>query len=343
MTRSTRTATLLDAYALRRLRFSPVGGVLGTLESPCAPNALSLLLALTACGGCHHLLVTHVGRRLEGAVHLTAHGYAKRWEVAQTSGPSEDSDWLPELLQAATVAAAAAGMEKIVARVGHHDPRLAQFEDAGFRPYAQETVFGQEIAPSNGADEEQHGRPFCKDDVWTLQRLYNSMTPQNVGNMELMTAREFLKPFRQGVVIEDGGIIQAAGGYLPRRPQEVALLRLLVRVDAVAAGEAALLELVRRLGTRGVRAALLPVRDYMADCLTAARLAGMTPVMTRAVMVKHTAALVRPPVFNRLRENPATLPAVNGTRLVHNGSHSPQCRLHNETPARRREAPVSVA
>jgi hypothetical protein len=60
-------------------------------------------------------------------------------------------------------------------------------------------------------------------------------------------------------------------------------------------------------------------------------------------MVKHTAALVRPPVFARLRENPATLPAVNGTRLVHNGAHAPQCRLRNEMRPRRREAPVSIA
>jgi hypothetical protein len=72
-------------------------------------------------------------------------------------------------------------------------------------------------------------------------------------------------------------------------------------------------------------------------------LAGMGPVMTRAVLVKHTAAVVRPPVFARLREAPATLPAVNGTRIVHNGCHVPQCRLRNDGRPRRREAPVTVA
>lgn len=346
MTRSTRTATLLDAYALHRARFSPVGGPLGALESPCAPSALSMLLSLTGLGGNHRIVVSRRGRRFEGALHLLAHGYARRWEVLQCSDPTEDehADWLPDLLQAATVAAAAAGMEKIVARIGHDDVRLAHFEDAGFRPYTQETVFGQELAIEEPGDVGFGIRPFCKRDKWTLLRLYNAMTPQNVGNMELMTAHDFLRPFaRDGIVMEGGGEVLAAGGYLPHHPEQTALLRLLVRVDAVAAGEAVALELMRRLNGRGVQRVLLPVRDYSADCLAVARLAGMTPVMTRAVMVKHTAALVRPPVFARLRENPATLPAVNGTRLVHNGAHAPQCRLRNETRPRRREAPVSVA
>jgi hypothetical protein len=344
VTRSTRTATLLDASALHRARFSPVGGPLGALESPCAPSALSMLLALTGLGGSHRILVSRRGRRFEGALHLVAHGYARRWEVVQTSGPAEDADWLPDLLQVATVAAAAAGMEKIVARIGHDDTRLCHFEDAGFRPYTQETIFGQEMTHNEPGDVGFDIRPFCKHDKWTLLRLYNTMTPQNVGNMELMTAHDFLKPFvRDGIVVEGGGDVLAAGGYLPHHPEKTALLRVLVRVDAVAAGEAVVLELLRRLNGRGVQRVMLPVRDYMADCLASARLAGLAPVMTRAVMVKHTAALVRPPVFARLRENPATLPAVNGTRIVHNGAHAPQCRLRNEGRPRRREAPVSVA
>jgi len=171
------------------------------------------------------------------------------------------------------------------------------------------------------------------------------MTPPNVRQMEITTSREFLEPFvrGRGLVVERGGELLAATGFLPRRPRETALVRLIVRVDAVAAGEAALLAAAHRLATAGVQQALLPVREYMADCLAAARLAGMTPLCTRAVLVKHTAALIRPPVFARLREGPAALPAVNGSRLVHNGSHVPQCRLRNEARPRRREAPVSVA
>jgi len=90
VTRSTRTATLLDAYALHRARFSPVGGPLGALESPCAPSALSMLLGLTGLGGNHRIVVSRRGRRFEGALHLLAHGYARRWEVLQTGGPTED-------------------------------------------------------------------------------------------------------------------------------------------------------------------------------------------------------------------------------------------------------------
>jgi hypothetical protein len=344
VTRSARMATLLDAYDLHRVQFSPVGGLPGALESPCTPPALAVLLALLASSGCHRWLVSRQGRQLEGALHVTAHGYARRWEVVQTSGQPEDSDWLPDLLQAATVAAAANGMEKIVARIGHDDPRLRLFEDAGFRPYAQEAIFGKDITDSEREESGFDVRPFCKRDRWSLLRLYNAMTPANVGNMELMTARDFLKPFANGVVVVEGrNDVLAAGGCLPHNRREVALLRLLVRIDAVAAGEAALLELLRRLRARGVQSVLLPVRDYMADCMAVARLAGMDQMMTRAVLVKHTAALVRPPVFSRLRENPAALPAVNGTRLVHNGAHTPQCRLRNEARPRRREAPVSIA
>jgi len=345
VTRSVRTATPLDAFALRRTPFSAVGGPPGPLESQCAAVPSPLLLALSACGGSQRILVSRQGRRLEGALHVTAHSYARRWEIVQTSGQPEDSDWLPELLQAATVAAAAAGVEKIVARIGHDDPRLCHFEASGFRPYAQETIFGREVTLPLAVEGGFNVRPYSRRDEWKLQRLYTNMTPQNVGHMELMTPRDFLKPFSSGggLVVEGGGEVLAAGGYLPRSPRDVALLRLLVRVDAVAAAEAALLALFGRLSARNVQHALLPVRDYMADCLAAARLAGMTPFMTRAVLVKHTAALVRPPVFGRLREVPSTLPAVNGTRLVNNGCHAPQCRLRNEARPRRREAPVSVA
>jgi hypothetical protein len=344
VTRSTRTATLLNAYALHRLSFAPVGGPPGPLESPCAPSAWELLLSLTV-GGCHRIFLAHSGRRLEGALHVTAHGYGKRWEIVRTAEPIDDCDWLPDALQATTVAAALAGIGKIVARIGHDDPRLIAFEDAGFRPYSQETVFAMDIGRGPAIGGGFNIRAFCKRDEWTFQRLYAAMTPPNVRQTEITTQREFLEPFARGrgIVVERGGELLAAAGSLPRRPRDTALVRLIVRVDAVAAGEAALLATAQRLAAAGVQQALLPVREYMADCLAAARLAGMTPLCTRAVLVKHTAALVRPPVFARLREGPAAMPAVNGTRLVHNGSHVPQCRLRNEARPRRREAPVSVA
>lgn len=344
MTRSTRTATLLNAYALHRLSFTPVGGPPGPLESRCAPSAWELLLSLTA-GGCHRIFLAQSGRHLEGALHVTAHGYGKRWEVVQTAGLVDDGEWLPDALQATTVAAAVAGIGKIATRIGHDDPRLAAFEDAGFRPYSQETVFAMEIGHVPAVGGGFNIRAFCKRDEWIVQRLYTSMTPPNVRQMEITTLREFLEPFARGrgLVVERGGELLAVTGFLPRRPGDIALVRLIVRVDAVAAGEAALLAAAHQLARTGVQQALLPVREYMADCLAAARLAGMAPFFTRAVLVKHTAALVRPPVFARLREGPAALPAVNGTRLVHNGSHVPQCRLRNEARPRRREAPVSVA
>lgn len=344
MTRSARCATLLDAFALHRLSFTPVGGPPGLLESHCAPSAWELLLSLTGGGG-HRVFLVKSGRRPEGAVHVTAHGSGKRWEVVQTAGPIDDSDWLPDALQATTVAAALAGIGKIVVRICHDDPRLIALEDSGFRPYSQETVFALEIGEVPPVGGGFHIRAFCKRDEWTMQRLYTAMTPPNVRQMEVTPQREFLEPFARGrgMVVERGGELLAAAGYVPRRPRETALLRLLVRVDAVAAGEAALLAAVHQLARSGVQQAFLPVRDYTADCLAAARLAGMTPLCTRAVLVKHTAALVRPPVFARLREGPAALPAVNGTRLVHNGSHVPQCRLRNQAQPRRREAPVSVA
>ncbi|HEY8743108.1 MAG TPA: hypothetical protein VIU62_08425, partial [Chloroflexota bacterium] len=264
MTRSVGAATLLDAFALRRMPFSPVGGPPGPLESQCAPAPTPLLLALSACGGSERLLVSRQGRRLEGALHVTAHSYARRWEIVETGGQPEDSDWLPELLQATTVAAAAAGVEKIIVRIGHDDPRLSHFEVSGFRPYAQETVFARELAVPSAVEGGFTVRPYCRGDEWTLQRLYSNMTPQNVGHMELTTPRNFLKPFSSGagLVVEGGGEVLAAGGYLPRSPRDIALLRLLVRVDAVAAAEAALLALFGRLSARKVRHALLPVRDY---------------------------------------------------------------------------------
>jgi hypothetical protein len=345
VTRSARMATLLDSYALRRMTFSPVGGPPGPLESHCALSALSLLFALAVGGGCHRLFVARQGRRVAGALHAAALGYGQRWEIVQTSDDADDEDWLPDLLQAATAAAAAAGMAKLVARIGHDDPRLPFFEDAGFRPYSQETVFATGASLPARVSDGFLLRQFCKGDAWTLERLYNSMTPPNVRNMELISPREFLEPFARGrgLVVEGNGEVLAAAGHLPCHPRGRALVRLLVRVDAVAAGEAVLLELLHRLTRNGVQTMLLPVRDYMADCLASARLAGMGPVMTRAVLVKHTAAVVRPPVFARLREAPATLPAVNGTRIVHNGCHVPQCRLRNDGRPRRREAPVTVA
>lgn len=344
MTRSARSATLLDAYALRHLPLAPVGGTVGALERGCSPSPLALLLAVTACGG-HRLFVARDGRRLEGVLHVVSHSHAHRWEAARTGGDTGESDWLPDVLQAATSAAAIAGVGKMVARLEHDDDRLPCFEDAGFRPYTQETVFAMELPSAASLRDGFTVRPFGRQDEWRLLRLYHTMTPPNVQTMEVMTPRDFFAPFARGagVVVERGGELLAAVGVAPRQSPDAALLTLVLRVDAVAAGEAALLSAIERLGRRGIRTVWLPVRDYLADSLAAARLAGLAPVLTRSILVKHTQALIRPPVFARLRESPAALPAVNGTRLVHSGAHVPHCRLRNDPRPRRREAPVSVA
>jgi hypothetical protein len=345
VSRSARSATLLDAFALRRVPLAPVGGSVGALESACALGPLTLLVAASGCGGAHRLFLARDGRRLEGVLHLVAYGHGRRWEAAQTGGYTGEAEWLPDLLQAATAAAAVAGVSKMVARLEHEDHRLPCFEDAGFRPYSQETVYARDVTAVAPVGDGFIIRPFCRQDEWRVLRLYHAMTPPNVQTMEAMAPRDYVAPFARGagLVVERGGELLAAVGVSPRWPLDAALLTLLLRVDAVAAGEAALLAMVERLGRRGVRTALLPVRDYMADALAAARLAGMAPVVTRSVLVKHTQALVRPPVFARLREAPAALPAVNGTRLVHSGAHVPQCRLRHEPRPRRREAPASVA
>jgi hypothetical protein len=314
------------------------------LESRCSLGPMTLVCALTACARRHRIFVLREGRHLTGAMHIIASFHAKRWDVVQTSDVPGEAEGLVDLLQAVTVAAACAGVERIVTRIAHDDPRLPSFEDAGFRPYTQETVFGLDLAHSTVLRDGLAVRPYSKKDAWPLERLYNAMTPPNVRNMEATTARDFLEPFCHGagVVVERDGQILAAAGSLSPYPRDAALLRLLLQVDAVTAGEAALLAILRRSARQGVRRVWLPVRDYMADALAAARLAGLTPELTRTVLVKHTAALVRPSVFSRMRETPAAMPAVNGTRLVHSGSHVPHCRLRNEVRSRRREAPVSV-
>lgn len=345
MTQSARSATLLDAFALQGMSFVPVGGPPGGLEWRCSLGRVALACALTVGLHRHRIFVLPDRRHLAGAMHVIASSQAKRWDIVRTSWWPEETEGLVELLQTATVAAACAGVERIVTRLAHDDPRLPNFEVAGFRPYTQETVFGLDLAQSAPERDGLAVRRYSRKDARSLHYLYNAMTPPNVRNMEATTERDFLEPYAHGagVVVERDGQVLAAGGWLPPRPRDAALLRLLLKADAVTAGEEALLALLQHAVQQGVQRVWLPVRDYTADGMAAARLAGLAPELTRTVLVKHTAALVRPSMFNRLRETPAAIPAVHGTGLVHSGSHVPHCRLRTEGRPPRREAPASVA
>lgn len=346
MTRSARPADLLDLVSLRSLPLHPLGGPWADTDGAVAPGPLPLLVALTAGFGQHRLIVASEKRRLEGAVHLICRPRAHRWEVARAAPVQGRHDWLADVLDVASVVAAAQGIPRVMARVARDDARLPAFEEAGFRPYSCETIFGAELGDPAEPSDAFTLRAVQRADELALQHLLGMGTPPTVQATDSWEPREVFAPFIHGpnvLVEENGEVLAAAGAILGRRCQ-VANLRLIVRPNHAAAGEVALTALLSQLGRRGVKQAWLVVRDYLADGLTAARLAGLTAVGAQDVLVKHTAALVRQAAFStRLRDVPAAIPAVHGSHLVHGGAHVRQCRLRGEARPRRRAVPTCAA
>ncbi|GEM_PF-3275707 len=347
LTGALRPAHLRDLLAFRSQPLTMVGGPSADLESDCLLSAPALVLALATGLGRHRFFVAALGNQLKAAVHIIADAPAKRWEVVRSTSQATGVGQLAELLGRATHAGGAEDIPRVVARVLEDDPRRVAFEEAGFRPYANETLLVADLtnwepAPGDAA----FTRPCRRSDEYMLQRLYTASAPQGVRQIEPMTPGEFLRPYvgrgSRGVIAEEGSEVAAAAGFLRLGGSQVAVLRLLLRPDTVAAGVAATNRQFLTLREHGVRTVWLPARDYSSDVLAVARQCGFEPVAVRRLLVKQTTALVKQPVFARLREGTVPLPAVNGSRLVHNGSHVPQCRLRGDTRPRRRALPLSA-
>jgi hypothetical protein len=202
------------------------------------------------------------------------------------------------LLDGIGMEAASRGIQRVFASLPESGGELEVFYQAGFILYAAEDVYRFERV----ADSVEPGSlPGLRDqqpgDWPAIQKLCVTVTPQRVrqaeGGIVLTAAGE--RQCRRYVLPKEGGeeIIAALNICTGSKGH---WLRMLVHPDFREVAESLVQAGLRALGDQVLQPVYCNVRQYESGMRPALASAGFEPLVSRALMVKHTVAWSKSPV-----------------------------------------------
>lgn len=275
-------------------------------------------------------------RQGRGFVQALACRERREWQVihlAPWSGEAASSaDWVSALVDLCMLAGEW-GALRVRAGV-FADEAEEVFRQAGFAPYARESVY-RLPHPHATAEAGTNMRPVAPSDAWPLVQLLGQTVPSTVQHAEGMTASDVTVPLlaRLGISREQGYVLMRGmtlGGYLglSRDPQGTwARILLQPGLEHEAPG------MVRRLVALASPAPVLycAVRDYQAGLRSVLEEAGFELVDSQVWLVRHT---TRPAECRRYRGRTAidkrTEPVTTPLYPVNNVMARPALRIARE-------------
>ena len=224
--------------------------------------------------------------------------------TSTAAGDPSEVIW-SRLLAHCSLAAATHGLQRIYASAPEGCVEQASLRQAGFCPYARETLYRLAETPSS-AETLIGLRPQQPRDSWSLQRLYTRGTPRLVQQAEGALDGEVGTPILSwwdphewnGYVWEPAGEVR--GAVQTHRGRSGHWLRVL-GAGELSAREVRLLiaqglrtlEEGRSLAKRHGTPVYATVREYDLTLSSALIGFGFAPFAERARFVKHTAAVAR--------------------------------------------------
>ncbi|MGC9332901.1 MAG: hypothetical protein ACP5JJ_02050 [Anaerolineae bacterium] len=196
------------------------------------------------------------------------------------------------LLDGAGVEAAGRGIQRVFASLPESGSEVDVFHQAGFILYAAEDVYRLEQIPDNARPGLVSGLRDQRPEDWpAIQKLCVTVTPQRVRQAEggiVLTAAEDRQCRRYVLRRADSEEIIAALNICVGTKAH--WLRLLVHPDFGQEAEPLIRWALRALGNQQLQPVYCNVRQYESGVRPALASAGFEPMVTRALMVKHTVA-----------------------------------------------------
>ncbi len=241
------------------------------------------------------------GQRV-GFVRFSPRGPDGRWVVcaiaASTGVYSPDPVW-DALLAHGVRAAGLRGVRRLFARVPTGHPLIEVMREAGWSPYARETVFrAEKLLPV--VRSHRHLRLQEPADTWAIHQLYAASAPRQIQEIEAITShawhmgepRRGRREVRQtGWLLEDAGQLLAYARYTRGRQSGM--------IDALAPpGEGTrlgtLLDGVISVPRQGrARPVYCAVREYMMDMRTELTDRGFVETGEQELLIRYTTVSAR--------------------------------------------------
>ena len=196
----------------------------------------------------------------------------------------------PPLLEGVCAKGGERGVQRFLAKVEGRSEAVDLFKGIGFRPYARRWIFRLERLPREG--EGPLLRPRRVEDGWRLQRLYESVTPRPVQQVEGWESRGVSRYWQRG-----------AKEYVAQRGEEIVAYFCLLSgrrgcwlkalIHPEAGGEVDLLRCALGwMGSDGTFPLFSGARGYEASLKSSLLELGFEPMREELLMVKHTTVRV---------------------------------------------------
>ena len=202
------------------------------------------------------------------------------------------------LLDGAGIEAAGRGIQRVFASLPESGGELDVFHQAGFILYAAEDVYRLERVPDAAQPDSLPGLRDQQPEDWpAIQKLCVTVTPQRVRQAEggiVLTAAGERQCRRYVLPREGGGEIVAALNICAGSKGH--WLRILVHPDFREVAEPLVHSGLRAFGSQQPQPVYCNVRQYESGMRSPLAAAGFEPMVTRALMVKHTVAWSKSPV-----------------------------------------------
>lgn len=235
-----------------------------------------------------HAWVSVRGATIRGLVSARRRGKRSVWEVDCLINAAEDPGVVLSLLGRMCGDIARMGGERVFLRLSAESTILGLLRQAGFFPYARETLY-RSPAPAPAEGPALPLRRRTREDAFGIYQLYSALAPASVRAIEGPTLREWLAAQEpaggrsQELVLEEEGVIVAWARLIPGQEGRLALL---VHPD-YRQGDA----LVRAVASRlaGSRAVLCLVPSYGGAIVRPLRRQGFQPAGEYLLLAKRLA------------------------------------------------------
>ncbi|MCO5221264.1 MAG: hypothetical protein M9947_06720 [Thermomicrobiales bacterium] len=225
----------------------------------------------------------------------------RRWllqAVGASTGVYDPGPVWAEILTAAIRQAGMSGVKRLFAHASSGSNVYVALREAGFAPYANETIYVADAPQTMGAHVAM--REQESSDTWAIHQLHNASVPRDVIYAEALTShawdisnsRRPSSPQTSGWLADGPGDLQAYARVTSDRG--VHALDVSFRPGAVKAGAALLDALLRKLRLeRRITRVYVTVRGYQQEIESALVRMGFTPGLTQELLVRYTAVQVR--------------------------------------------------
>lgn len=297
-----RQAELRDLPDLVRLPGIELLNQPSSLLKPFSPARAALRSRVRWPRSRRRVIVARSGDRVVGFAMFQPQRPDQRWRLDAVGAAVGVFDAVPvvdALVRYGVTLAGLNGVKRLYARVPRGAFCMTGLREAGFWPYATETVLvGSDLGP---ARMPAAVRPQQPSDTWAVQQLYSASVPRQVEYAEALTSHHWdVADPRAGVgthglVIEEGNHIVAMARIRSRTAgYAVELIVLPERRDLIRDlldGVAAWLRV--RKGTR----VYASTRGYQQEIMTQLIARGLDPLHEQELLIKYTTANIRLPAF----------------------------------------------